>query len=295
MASPARARRAADPTARETPGPSAAPDASKSPYPSAAPAASKTPDPSAAPAADADVATPEPDGDAEATDPPEIDLVVPEEQGAVVTPAKVKYTSKGLRLAVEYPAAPGLYRLVATLHASSGIAFDAATQALLAPVLVRIGGPVGVAYGVTPNLSVRAGAEADLPVRVMNSGLERWDQEVVPPPAFLAGEAGPPDQPLVMPANLVATWVSVSGTAIPSPAVNPIPAEAAKPGGEAIVRLRLTGPPEPGQYLLLLDVVSPSQGSILAHGGVPALVRVMVEAAPAPTATRGAEVTITNE
>ena len=193
VASPARARRAADPTARETPGPSAAPDARKSPNPSAsaganeaarssaAPDASTAPDPSAAPAADAEVAMPEPDGDAEATDPPEIDLVVPEEQGAVVTPAKAKYTSKGLRLTVEYPAAPGLYRLVTTLHASSGVAFDAATQALLAPVLVRIGGPVGVAYGVTPNLSVQAGAEADLPVRVMNSGLERWDQEVVPP------------------------------------------------------------------------------------------------------------------
>ena len=239
------------------------------------------------PAADADVGTPKPGDDAEATDPPEIDLVVPEEQGAVVTPAKAKYTSKGLRLAVEYPVAPGLYRLVTTLHASSGVAFDAATQALLAPVLVRIGGPVGVAYGVTPNLSMQAGAEADLPVRVMNSGLERWDQPVDLPRTLRAEEAGPAGS-TTMPANLVATWVSVSGQPVPPPTVVQVAPEAAMPGGEATALLRLTAPSEPGQYLLLLDVVSPSLGSLVAFGGVPMLVRVTVTEVAAPATADGA-------
>ena len=156
-----------------------------------------------------------------------------------------------------------------------------ATQALLAPVLVRIGGPVGVAYGVTPNLSVQAGAEADLPVRVMNSGLERWDQPLDLPSSLIAEDAGPAGTTTV-PANLVATWVSVSGQAVPPPSAAQIAPEAAMPGGEATALLRLTAPAEPGQYLLLLDVVSPSLGSLLAHGGVPTLVRVTVAEASAP-------------
>ena len=226
--------------------------------------------------------------------------MVPEEQGAVVTPARAKYTSKGLRLTVEYPAAPGLYRLVTTLHASSGVAFDAATQALLAPVLVRVGGPVGVAYGVPSSVSVPAGGLAELGVRVMNTGLERWDQPLNLPRTLLAEDAGPAGTTMV-PATLVATWVSVSGQPVPPPTVVQIAPEAAMPGGEATALLRLTAPAEPGQYLLLLDVASPSQGSLLAHGGVPTLVRVLVEAAPVstaapvPTATRDTEVTFTNE
>ena len=80
--------------------------------------------------------------------------------------------------------------------------------------------------------------------------------------------------------RLVGTWVSASSQAVPRPAEAVLAPEAATPGGATTVRLGLTAPVEPGEYLLLLDVVSPSQGSLLAHGGVPALVRVsVVEAA----------------
>jgi hypothetical protein len=61
--------------------------------------------------------------------------------------------------------------------------------------------------------------------------------------------------------------------AVPPPTVVAIASEAAMPGGEAMAWLPLTGPAEPGQYLLLLDVASPSHGSLRVHGGVPALVR----------------------
>jgi hypothetical protein len=40
--------------------------------------------------------------------------------------------------------------------------------------------------------------------------------------------------------------------------------------------LGLTVPEAPGEYLLLLDVVTPERGSLVASGLAPALVRVTV-------------------
>ena len=54
------------------------------------------------------------------------------------------------------------------------------------------------------------------------------------------------------------------------------------PGGSAQVNLALTAPAAPGDYLLLLDVVSPSSGPLSSLGSQPAIVRVTVGAAPAP-------------
>jgi len=262
--------------AATAPPPTTTGKAIETPGASAAPAASPG---VATPAASPGVATPDPGEDTGLPDPPAVELVVPEQQGTLVTPAKAKYSAKGLQLSVAYPADPGLYRLVATLHTSSGVAFDAATQAMLTPLLVRVGGPVAVAYGVTSSLSVPAGGATELGVRVMNTGLERWDQQLTVPRTLPAEEADPSERVTMVLPNLVATWVSASGQAVPPQAVMALAAQVATPGGETTVRLRLTGPVEPGEYLLLLDVVSPSQGSLLAHGGVPALVRVSVSQA----------------
>ena len=273
-------------------------DAPPSASPSAPPGGDSVGSPGASPApvgpvastpplASSPGATPGPGQDAGLLDPPAVDLVVPEQQGTVVTPAKAKYTSKGLSLAVGYPADPGLYRLVTTLHAPSGVAFDAATQSLLTPMLVRVGGQVAVAYGVAPSVSIPTGASTDLPVRVRNTGVERWDRQLALPRTVPEGERVASDGPVVMLPSLVATWVSASGQAVPPPVAAELAPDAATPGGETTVGLKLVGPSEPGDYLLLLDIRSPSQGSLSAHGSAPALVRVSVgppAAAAAPDA-----------
>ena len=121
---------------------------------------------------------PSPDPASEA---PEVDLVVPEQIGSVVKPVRASRGAGGLGLDVTYPEAPGLYRLTATLHTPEGVAYDAATQALLVPVLVRVGGAMAVAYGAPATLSATAGVSASLPVRVLNAGASRWDQVVAAP------------------------------------------------------------------------------------------------------------------
>ena len=240
--------------------------------------------PAPLPAASPVAPPPDPGDGAGLPDAPAVELVVPEQQGTLVTPAKAKYTSKGLSLAVALPAAPGLYRLVTTLHTSSGVAFDAATQALLTPMLVRVGGPVAVAYGVAPSVSVSADTSTELPVRVRNTGRERLDRTLALPRTAPEGKRVSSDRPVVMLPSLVATWVSATRQDVPAPAVAVLAPEAATPGGETTVRLRLVGPSDPGEYLLLLDVVSPSQGSLSARGSAPALVRVSV----GPSAAAGA-------
>jgi hypothetical protein len=232
---------------------------------------SSTPAPGASPAPAASPATP-----------PEIDLVVPEQLGAVVNLAKVKTSAKGLAVGVQYPAAPGLYRLVPTLHTSSGVAYDVATQELLTPLLVRVGGPVAVAYGAPATLSLTSGTEGTLTVRIVNAGSERWDLVQESSVPMVAGDSGVKVRLVTIPAHLVATWLSTDGRAAPAE-VDAVLREAAAPGDGEVVQLPLTAPTEPGDYLLLLDVVSPSLVSILSHGGAPEIVRVTVtKAAPLP-------------
>jgi hypothetical protein len=49
-----------------------------------------------------------------------------------------------------------------------------------------------------------------------------------------------------------------------------------EPGKAAEATLKVSAPAKAGQYLLLLDVVVPGQGSMSASGAEPALVRVDV-------------------
>ncbi|OGO58441.1 MAG: hypothetical protein A2V85_06335 [Chloroflexi bacterium RBG_16_72_14] len=261
------------------PEPAPSPAASPSPAPSAAP--SPTPTPSASPEpSPSGSPEPSPTPDSEASV-PEVELVVPEQVGSVVTLATVRSTANGLVLDVRYPGAPGLYRLVPTLHTPSGVAYDAATQALLTPMIVRVAGPVAVAYGAPTSLAVTASSAAPLAVRVVNAGSEAWDA-VATSPTELAGEA------LLtwlrtsrVPAQLVATWVSAQGLPVPAPVSAVLDLEASVPGSGLVVQLDLTAPPAAGEYLLLLDIVSPAHGSLSALGSAPALVRVSVSPAPA--------------
>jgi hypothetical protein len=201
-----------------------------------------------------------------------------------VTPAHATRTSKGLALDVAFPQAPGLYRLVATLHTKEGVAYDAATQALLTPVLVRVRPSVAAAYGVQPSLATTEGAKTQLAVRVLNAGTTRWDLEVAAPQTRVADERGVVSRTTTLRANLVATWVSASGDPVPAAVSQRLEDVLMAPGGSTQVDLPLTVPTTPGEYLLLIDVVSPSSGALSSLGSQPAIVRVTV-APPAPAAT----------
>ena len=254
-----------------TPSPSPSPSPSPIPVPTSAPSTSSSPSPSTD------------SGPSPAASPvaPPVDLVVPEQLGAVVDVVPAVRTPAGLRIEVTYPTVPGLYRLVVTLHTPSGTAYDASTQALLVPVIVRVGGPVAAAYGAPASIAVSAGSVADVAVRVVNAGAERWDRVVPPVPLMVGGEPGL-DRRTTLHARLVATWVSADGQAVPRTVSVVLGDEVSAPGGSSSVNVPLTAPSTPGSYLVLLDVLSPSRGPLSALGSAPAIIRVSVGRATSP-------------
>jgi hypothetical protein len=217
---------------------------------------------------------------------PEVDLVVPEQLGSVVTPVRAARGARGLAVDVVYPAAPGLYRLVATLHTPEGVAYDSATQALLVPVLVRVGGSMAAAYGAPSTLALPVGSTTDIAVRVLNAGAQRWDREV--PTARRAPDPDGTPRTITESPFLVATWVSADGRPVPASLTVRLGGGVSAPGGYADVLLHLAAPAEPGTYLVLVDVLLPGGGPMSAMGSAPAIIRVTVNAVatatPAPTA-----------
>ncbi|MCJ7710859.1 MAG: hypothetical protein MUQ32_08505, partial [Chloroflexi bacterium] len=237
--------------------------AAGSPPPTATPTPSPTPSPT--PAVEA----------------PPVDLVVPEQLGSVVEPARATRGARGLTLNVRYPAQPGLYRLVATLHTAGGVAYDAATQALLTPVLVRVGGTMAVAYGTPGALALTVGDTKDIAVRVLNAGAVRWDQVVAVQRSRVAGDPVTAVRTTTRTPQLIATWLSVDGLDVPEPIRVQLDQEVAAPGEAADVILSLEAPAAAGSYLLIADVVAPGIGPLSAFGSAPAIIRVTVAEAPA--------------
>jgi hypothetical protein len=252
-------------TAMPSPGPGASPGPGTSPPPGASP----PPDagPSASPGASpTPESSPVPDPDA---------LVVPERGDAVVVTAAAELVDEGLRIATTFPETPGTYRLVATLHDRHGVAYDAATQALISPLIVTV--PRSLAAELVTTLRVRgdAGSFLRLPVLVRNTGSAAWDLDL-----FRLGEVEP-DSPwygidTAVPARLVGTWASTSGGLVPLPGSVAIPVEVGRAGGGGVVELLVAVPVEPGTYLLVLDIVSPSRGSLALSGVAPVIVEVRV-------------------
>ena len=136
-----------------------------------------------------------------------------------------------------------------------GVAYDAATQAMLTPVLVRIGGAIAVAYGAPANLTLNAGMRGVDPGarpqrRLRGAGTCR----------SRSARATGGDDPTTgyhtsrFPAILTATWVSTDGRPVPAAASTELDATIAAPGGSVAVALDVTAPDSPGEYLLLLDI-----------------------------------------
>jgi hypothetical protein len=236
------------------------------------PAAPATPAPAASPAASEDPAP--------APTPAPVDLVTPEVIGQVVAPVAATRTDGGLSVPVTVPTKPGLYRLVGTIHGTDGVAYDAATQALMPALIVRVTGKFSARYAAPAAAYASAGGELKLHVGVTNLGAAPWGSRAVKP-------AGGAEKAPARRATLVVRWVSLAGQTGASPAKERsavLPAGLA-PGASAAVDFVLTAPATPGDYLLLLDVVTPQGGSLAGAGVPPGIVRVTVSGAagaPAP-------------
>ncbi len=213
------------------------------------------------------------------TTPSTIDLVAPEVPGRVVAPVPAVRTDAGLEVPVKVPPAPGLYRLVGTIHGADGVAFDAETQALLPALIVRVTGPVAAAFELPEAAFAVAGQAVEVPVSVTNLGARPWGAAAVG--SRIGGaEAEPASR-----ATLVARWVALSGTvASQLPETSIVLPPGLAPGMAASVVFGLVAPEVPGEYLLLVDVLAPRTGSLAVAGVPPGIVRVSVSGAPAAAA-----------
>lgn len=243
--------------------------------PSTAPSSAPSPGPSGAPAGP-DSAPSGGDPGTTAGTPPPIDLVIPEQAGEVVAPvAARKLAGGGIEVPVAVPTSPGLYRLVSTVHQADGVAFDAATQALIPALVVRVTGPLTATYTAPAAAAVAAGGPFSLAVTVSNLGRNSWGSAAV-----IHGVDAAETVPAAR-ATLVARWVDLGGATtgglVPAGAsgTSILPAGVA-PGASVAVDFQMTAPVAGGEYLLVLDVVDPKTGSLAAAGVPPGIVRVTV-------------------
>jgi hypothetical protein len=210
-----------------------------------------------------------------------VDLVSPEVPGEIVAPVTAKRTASGLSVPVNVPTAPGLYRLVATIHEADGVAYDAASQALVPALIVRVTGQLTARYDAPAALAVAAGRQVQVPVKVTNLGATAWGSPAVAPKNGGA-ELVPASR-----ATLVARWVTLASDstkgAIPGDSSSLLTA-GLRPRESASPVLDLTAPLTPGEYLVLIDVLVPGTGSLAIAGVPPALVRVTVSGASSQTA-----------
>ena len=200
--------------------------------------------------------------------PPEsVDLVVAERPGDVVAPRPVALRSAGLSLPVKAPTAPGTYRLTITLHDKDGVAFDAATQAMLPTLIVRVTGTTDGAILAAPAMTLTAGSDVSLPIRVANLGKAAWGTVAVQDPT--GGTLGRP-----------ATYATIVGWWLPSgePVETTDLPPAIGPGKTIDASVDLSVPDTTGVQTLVLDLVTPDGHSLMAAGIGPTLVRITVVA-----------------
>ena len=184
-------------------------------------------------------------------------------------------TKKALRVPVTLPTTPGRYRLTVTLHDTDGVAYDAITQALIPTLIVRVTGDFDGDLQAAPTADLQAGADVALGVRVRNLGIAAWGAAAIKPTSNLSGYV-----PAKI-AKLTGRWIPLAGGAVlpTDPADQAVSTDlpiGLAPGKSFDATLAIKAPKAPGSYLLLLDVVTPDGGSLVASGADPTLVRVTV-------------------
>jgi hypothetical protein len=213
--------------------------------------------------------------------PPDLGLVTPERIGDVVAPVDVKLAKKSFAFDMATPATPGRYRLTVTLHDADGVAFDAATQALLPSLIVRVTGDLDAQIVAPTTLELAPGDPASVPLWIANVGRAPWGQPApFDPAARNGGQRGEA-------ARLVGQWMALDPSnpdgmaSAAAAAATPIDLPAGMAPGDVVpADLALFAPTVPGDYLLVLDILTPEHGSLIAQGVAPTTMRIRVAAPP---------------
>jgi hypothetical protein len=230
--------------------------------------------------------------------PPDFGLVTAERIGDVVAPTSMKVDRKYMSVRVVSPKTPGRYRLSVMLHDKDGVAFDAASQAMVSALIVRLTGPHDAVVIAPASVEIAPGAAHKMTLWITNVGSSPWGAE-----AELGTRTGedsrkPSGSVSATHARVVGTWiplgagsqVEVDAAAAASVRPSELPA-GFMPRSVTKVDIRMFAPSAPGDYLLLLDIVTPQIGSLAAQGVDPTIVRVRVaepSAEPAADPAAGA-------
>ena len=207
-------------------------------------------------------------------EPPDVQLVVPERAGDVVDPVGARVTAQGLTVTVPGPELPGLYRLVVSVHAADGEPYDAATQALIVPALVHVGGAMAVAFGAPASIGIPAAGAGEVAVAVLNAGTQAWDAVAPGAPRRDPESQLAEARSVTIVARLTATWVSPEGRQVPPQVVVPLEPDLTGPGGKAVARIPSKPPSSRGRTSCSSTSSRPPVGRCPPRAATPALIRV---------------------
>jgi hypothetical protein len=141
-------------------------------------------------------------------------------------------------------------------------------------------GAVAAGYRVPAVAFASPGGTFSLRVVVSNLGSTAWGT------AAVTHHVGDAEIEPARRATLVARWVTLSGQpgGAPAPERSAVLPAAFPSGASATVDFTMIAPSAPGDYLLLLDVITPQKGSLAIAGAPPGLVRVSVSGSAGSTA-----------
>jgi hypothetical protein len=158
---------------------------------------------------------------------------------------------------------------------------------MLPGLIVRVTGDVDAEVIAPAAVSLARGAATTLSLWTANLGKDAWGvkgkHEGRDPRAWTSGTS----------ARMVGQWVALGGLDDPTqaaaavaasvtPAALPVALKAGKP---VLVGLPLFVPSVPGEYLLVLDILTPDHGSIVANGVEPTIIHVTVTEPVLPAAS----------
>jgi hypothetical protein len=215
---------------------------------------------------------------------PDFGVVTAERLGDVIAPANLKIGKGQMTVHVATPAAPGRYRLTVSLHDEDGVAYDPVTQAQVPSLIFRVTGDLDAGFDAPTWLDIAPGATVDLSVPVANLGRHTWGHLAFDDPRDPEGNV--PGAA----ARMTGTWVALGPLEDPAQVdaanaasvTSAVLPEGFDTGSVATPSLRLFAPSVPGDYLLILDILTPEAGSLTARGVEPPIIRVTVRASAAP-------------
>jgi hypothetical protein len=227
--------------------------------------------------------------------PPDFGLITPERIGDVVAPKSMKVDRKYMSVRVVSPKTPGRYRLSVMLHDKDGVAFDPASQAMVSALIVRLTGPHDAIVAAPQSVELAPGAAHEMVLWITNVGSSPWGEEAVLGTRTEENSRKPTGSVSATHARVVGTWIPLgAGTqaavdAAAAASVKPTQLPAGfKPRDVTKVDVRMFAPSAAGDYLLVLDIVTPQVGSLAAQGVDPTIVRVRVATPVADPSTEPA-------